>query len=113
MLTQQEYLWAWLAYLLGAVACMAVFWVMTKNIPWRELRDVLRITAGVFMLVPWYSGEESAYLAPAWIASLLEGVFDGHEAFWRAGTPLMVSLVLALCLSSAAQAYLWWRAKKA
>ncbi len=113
MLTQQEYLLAWLVYLLGSVACLAVVWVMTKNIPWSEVRGVLRIVAGVFMLVPWYISEDSAYLAPAWIASFLEGIFDGPDAFWRAGTPLVVSLVVVLCVSSGVHAYLWWRSKKA
>lgn len=113
MFTQEEYIWAWGVYLLGACACMAVFWVLTQKIVWREVRDVLRIVAGVFMLVPWYSSEGSGYLSPAWIASILEGLFEGPGAFWRAGTPLIVALICALALSSVAYLFLWVRLRRA
>lgn len=100
MFTQEQYLWGWLWYLLGVGMCMAVFWVMTHRIPWRELRYSLRVLVASIFLVPWYVGEGESYLAPAWIASALEGAFDGPDAFWRAGTPLVVSTISALILST-------------
>ncbi len=113
MFTQQEYMWAWGAYLLGAAVCLGVFWVMTRKIPWSELRNGLRIMAAVFMLVPWYSDATGGYLAPAWIASVLEVLFDGPEAFWRAGTPLIIALVAVLLISTSVHLFLWFRNRQA
>lgn len=112
MFTHEEYIWAWIVYLLGAAACMGVFWYLTRKIVWREVRDVLRIGAGVFMLVPWYSSEGGGYLSPAWIACILEGMFEGPGAFWRAGTPLIIALIVALALSSSVYFFLWLRSRR-
>ncbi len=113
MFTQEEYIWAWLFYLLGCALSLAVFWVMTRKIKWVEVRAVLRICATVVVLVPWYSDTEGTYLSPAWIVSLLEGIFEGPDAFWRAGTPLIVALILTLILSSGTYAFLAFRARRA
>lgn len=112
MFTHEEYLWAWVIYLLGCALCLAVFWVITSKIKWAEVRAVLRICAGVAVVVPWYSDAEGSYLSPAWIVSLLEGVFEGPDAFWRAGTPLIAALILALILSSGAYAFFAFRARR-
>ncbi len=112
MFTHEEYLWAWAIYVLGSILCLAVFWVMTAKIKWAEVRAVLRICATVVVLVPWYSDAEGSYLSPAWIVSILEGVFEGPDAFWRAGTPLLSAVIIALILSSGVYAFLAFRARR-
>ena len=109
MLTQEEYIWAWLFYLGGAAMFLVCWWFFTKKIPWREPRWVLRVIALVVLLLPWSSEKNSDYMSPAWLVSALEGTFDGGDAFWRAGLPLLVSLILTLLLSTLG--YLLWRWK--
>lgn len=70
---------------------------------------MLRAVALVTLLLPWTSEKNSDYMSPAWLVSALEGTFDGGDAFWRAGLPLLVSLILTLLLSTLG--YLLWRWK--
>ncbi|MFL0810682.1 MAG: hypothetical protein K6L76_09730 [Agarilytica sp.] len=99
MFTHSEYLWGWLWYIVGVALCMTVFWAMTRKIPWRSVRQPLRVFVASIFLMPWYVDENQGFLAPAWIASALEGAFEGPGAFWRAGTPLLVSAICAVILS--------------
>ncbi len=112
MFTQEEYLWAWFFYLLGAGLFIGVVWYFTGKIKWREPKYVLRILVSVFLVVPWYTEAHEGYLSPAWIISVIEGVFEGPEAFWRAGTPLIVALILALILSSLVSILLWYMQRR-
>ena len=97
MYTQDEYFYGWLLYLLGVALLMVCGWTLTARIPWREFRQLLRLLAGVTLLVPWYATQEMRYLAPAWIIAAFEGVFDNN--FWRAGGPLLSALVVALAVT--------------
>ena len=111
MFTDGEYMWAWIIYLIGAAMFLAVCWVATKKIPWFEPKYLLRILCAVFLLVPWYTDSDSTYLSPAWIVSGIEGAFDGPEAFWRAGTPLLVTLAVAAVLTCLVFIGLWFRSR--
>lgn len=99
MYTQGEYLYGWLLYLLGAVFLFGCVWWASRN--WRsdELRQLVRLSSIVFLLVPWYASPDMDYLAPAWIIAGFEGVFDGIEAFWRAGAPLLACLGVSIAVS--------------
>lgn len=99
MYTQGEYLYGWLLYLLGAVLLIGCVWWMSRG--WRsgEVRQLVRLGSIVFFLVPWQASPDLDYLAPAWIIAGFEGVFDGAEAFWRAGAPLLVCLGVAMVVS--------------
>ncbi len=99
MFTQEEYLWGWFYYLLGASLIMACFWFLTKPIKWSEPKAVLRLVVGVFLFFPWYSDNQHQYLSPAWIVSLIEFLFEGTNAFWRAGLPLLMAVFFILLLS--------------
>lgn len=99
MVTDGEYMWAWLAYLFGAGLLLAACWWVTQKIQWFELKYFLRVVCAVLFLVPWYTDEDSRYLSPAWLISGIEGIFDGPEAFWRAGTPLIFALGLSIIVT--------------
>jgi len=97
MYTQEEYLYGWLAYLLGVVVLVICGWIITAKIPWRELRNLIRLLAIVTLLVPWYANTDMEYLAPAWIIAAFEGLFEGN--FLRAGGPLLSALAVALAVA--------------
>ncbi len=113
MFTQDEYLWAWGFYLLGAGLVMAVWWVITAKLPWSEPKVLLRVLLAVLLVAPWYTDADGVYLSPAWIIGLAERAFEGPDAFWRAGMPLVTALMVALILSCAVYIGLWFRARKA
>lgn len=102
MYTQQEYLYGWLFYLLGVAIVLLAGWMMTAPIKWKALKLTLRLSAVVIFLLPWYANDDMGYLAPAWIIAGFEGVFDGPDAFWRAGRPLLIALSGALLLAAIA-----------
>lgn len=97
MFTQEEYLYGWLAYLIGAALLICGGWIMTARIPWRELRSLIRLLAVVTLLVPWYADTQMSYFAPAWIIAAFEGIFENN--FLRAGGPLLSALAVALAIS--------------
>lgn len=99
MYTQADYLYGWLIYLVGVAIVMGCGWVITARIPNKETRHLLRLFAGVVLVMPWYAAEGLNYLAPAWIIAGFEGLIDGKGGFWRAGAPLLITLVLALIVS--------------
>lgn len=103
MYTEQEYLYGWLFYLLGVAIILACGWWLTWGMRFKPLRQWLRVAAVVTFLVPWEVAPELDYLAPAWLIAAFEGVFEGADAFWRAGTPWLSALGLALALTLAWQ----------
>lgn len=96
MYTQDEYLYGWLFYLLGVVIILGCGWWLTSVIRFKELRQLIRLSAVVTFLVPWYADPEMSYLAPAWLIATFEGIFEGEGAFWRAGTPWLSTLAVAV-----------------
>lgn len=107
MYTQQEYLYGWLFYLLGVVIILGCGWWLTAAIRFKELRQWLRVSAVVTFLVPWYASADLDYLAPAWLIASFEGIFEGGDAFWRAGAAWLSALALVLGLTIVWQ--LAWR----
>lgn len=96
MFTSDDYLYGWLLYISGGLVFMGCWWWLTAKIRFADIRLLLRVIAGVIMFVPWYVSPDMDYLAPAIIMVGMEGLFEGPGAFWRAGTPLLVVLALAV-----------------
>jgi hypothetical protein len=111
MYTQEEYLYGWLAYLLGAAVLIVCGWMITAKISWSGLRGLIRLLAVVALLVPWYADAGMTYLAPAWIIAAFEGIFEGN--FWRAGGPLLSALAVAFAMGVVVWAVLRFKGKKA
>lgn len=112
MFTQEEYIWAWTVYLIGASLFLLCWWLLSAKIKWRGLRHVSRIVVAVLFLTPWYTESQSEYLSPAWLASGIEGAFEGPEAFWRAGYPLLAATLGALIISSIVYTALWFKSRR-
>ncbi|WP_018015632.1 hypothetical protein [Teredinibacter turnerae] len=99
MMTSAEYLQAWLYYLLGAILLIGCWWYATRPIPWAELRHLLRLVVIAVLLIPWYTNTQQEYLSPAFLIAIVEGLFEGGDAFWRAGTPLLAGVAAVVGLS--------------
>jgi|GEM_PF-829027 len=87
------YTLAWLLYLLGAAGCLWVVWFWTRRLQPMVWRHLLRLISATLILTPFTADPEQSYLAPAWIISVLEGIFEGVETMGRAGVPLLLALV--------------------
>ncbi len=108
MMTENEYMWAWIYYVIGAGLLVACWWYLTRRIPWMEIRYALRIVLAVALLVPWYTNTQQAYMSPALLIAIVEGLFDGAPAFWRAGTPLLSAMFAALVVTTIAFIIRWY-----
>lgn len=111
-MTENEYFWAWSVYLGGFVLFYAVFWYITSKLPWHELRQLLRVLAAVFFLVPWRTDTEHTYMSPAWLISAADALLYEPKAFWRAGLALVMGLILAVIGSAAWSVFRWLRSRK-
>lgn len=97
MMTETEYLYAWLYYAGGAFIMVVCLWFLVRKMR-APLKTTLLVVAAVMLAVPWYSDAQQTYLSPALIISLFEGFFEGPEAFWRAGMPMLVAMGVSLVL---------------
>lgn len=100
MFTPQEYQTGWLIYGGLVVLFNFAWWFLTAGIGLAEVRQLLRLMPWVLLCTPWYTDADSTLLAPAWAIASTDLLFDSPEAFWRAGTPLLFALALALTLVS-------------
>ncbi len=107
-MTETEYLYAWLYYLGGALILVLCLWFLVRNMAWPRIKYTLLVVVAVALVVPWYSDPQQSYLAPAIIASTVEGFFEGAEAFWRAGTPLLAAMGGSLLLCVIISAVHWY-----
>ena len=111
-MSSNEYILAWVAYLGSFAVCYAVFWYFTSKLPWRELRQLLRVLVAVFFLVPWTTDTTHSFLSPAWLVSISDSLLFGSKAFWRAGLALVLALILAVLVSAGVSIFLWLRHRK-
>ena len=108
MMTEGEYLYAWLFYLAGALILVGCWWYLIRKLPWTWLKYTSILLLTVTFTVPWFSDTNEIYLAPALIVSLVELLFEGKDAFWRAGLPLVMAMVLSLLLSIITYFIYWY-----
>lgn len=104
MLEQNEYLITWGIYTVAVLGAMLVWWAMTRPIPWRWLKQPLRLLVTALLLVPAPVAADRVELAPAFIvylfdAFLVEGGNGKHALLYLvfgAGIGLIIILVDAI-----------------
>jgi hypothetical protein len=94
MLSPAEYTNAWLAYILAMIVGLWCFWYLLSKLPLGRLRMVLVCALAGFLAMPAETAPNSAFLAPAWLMAISETLFDGRDAFARAGSPLVAAVLL-------------------
>lgn len=95
MFSTQEYLTTWAAYLLSSAGLMVVWWYMTKLLPFAVLRNMLRVSVAVALVMPYPVPGQEGFLAPATMMTFLEGLFFEDYGFSHAGIPLLIAVVAA------------------
>jgi hypothetical protein len=96
MLTAEDYATSWIMYLIGAAGLLVVWWFITRKIPIKLLRDLLRLSAAILLLVPFPVLNQEQFWAPALGMSLLEAVFGQSQGFSRAGIPVLIIWVFVI-----------------
>lgn len=86
---------AWLIYIGCSIGLLGCFWYMTHRV-YRGLRLPLRAMAVAFLFMPWKAAIGSSDLAPAWLATLFDGLLRQQATLGRAGIPLLLALLVGL-----------------
>ncbi|WP_053981994.1 hypothetical protein [Marinagarivorans algicola] len=92
MFSESEYINGWLVYGMGVIIGLWCWWYLMYKLPLKYLRPALFGAMTAMLVMPWPTSDGSAFLAPAWIIAGAEGVFEGVEAFWRAGIPMLIAV---------------------
>lgn len=97
MITDNNYLDAWIVYWVGSALLLLVGWRIIRRWPaWLKFPLILIFAA--FMLVPFSIQSEAVELAPAWLIMLFEGVFMPDIGFSRVGPTLGVAAGAAVLI---------------
>jgi len=91
-MTSESYVIAWLAYVLGGFGLFAFWCWVTSGLSNRMVKLALRSLMFVMIMFPFNIGGGYSELAPGFLMLLLETVFEGGDAFFRVGTPLLMAL---------------------
>jgi hypothetical protein len=96
MLQDSEYVITWAAYYAGALGVLLVWWRMTRPIPWRPLRQLLRVVLAGLLLVPAPVAPDMQELAPAILVLLFDITLLKEGDTLRALVYLVYGLLLGL-----------------
>ncbi|UZE97797.1 hypothetical protein [Alkalimarinus alittae] len=98
MIVSQSYLIAWGIYLLSALGLIIVFWRMTRSIPFKDVKKVLRLVGVVLLLTPVDLGLEATWFAPAYLVGGYEWIIGNSHLAIKAGIHLLGALTLLTAL---------------
>ena len=99
MFTASEHLQGWLAYGVGATLGLICWWYLLSKLPLKPLKPVLLGVMVGLLGMPWTTDVGSEFYAPAWLIAGSDGLFEAPEAFWRAGTPLLMAMGVAAVIA--------------
>jgi len=112
MLDYYEYVATWGIYMAGVVGLLAVWWRLTRFIPWYVPRQILRVLPTVLVLVPAPVQVGGIDYAPALFVVLLDSVLvKGADAL--VALPYVVyALVLGALAVLGDGLFHYWRQRK-
>lgn len=100
MLEQNEYLITWGFYTAAVLGVMLVWWAMTRPIPWRWLKQPLRLLVTALLLVPAPVAADRVELAPAIFIYLFDVLMvkegDAERALLYLGYGLLLGMVVVV-----------------
>ncbi len=97
------YIWAWSAYVLGALGLLIVGWRITRGMQ-SEWRQLLLVSAAALLLTPAALPDmEQTVLAPALFILVLQGLFESGSFALSAMLLLLGVWVIGLLISLAVQ----------
>ncbi len=109
-MSSSDYVTAWLLYLLASAGLTYAVVLAAKHYSLKESGRLLALVVAVFLLTPYYAGLEQTFLAPAWVMVIMEAIEKGEHTAWRAGMPLLISLLVAVV---AATGFEFWQRRRA
>ena len=112
MFSQEEYQTARYVYIGSCVLVLLCWWWLVSKIPGKEFRHLLRIIPLLILIVPVSVDEKHEFLSPAWFTSIADLLGHGTKAFWRAGLPVIVVLVIGILLSFCYFCWRWVKGRK-
>lgn len=91
------YLLVWAGYLGVSLVALFAWWQLTRWVAWRALRELLRATLVIILLVPWSVPSSPEHYAPAVVVVAIETFFQEN------GNPLpaLTALLLGAALVNA------------
>jgi hypothetical protein len=98
VMTDKGYYLAWLVYLACSIGLLFCFWYITHTL-YDWVREPLRASAAVFLLMPWTAANGMPDMAPAWLTALFDGLLQQDASLSRAGIPLLCGLLVGLLLA--------------
>jgi len=102
-MTSESYAIAWFVYVLGGLGLFAFWCWLTSGLSNRTAKLTLRALMFVMIMFPFNIGGGFDELAPGFLMLLLETVFEGEDAFYRVGTPLMMALAATFVVLAAVE----------
>jgi hypothetical protein len=99
MYSEENYFWGVVAYVLGVLlVCPAMIKVTGFIMPWRPLRDILRVFFITLLFTPVLAYNDSSFMAPAWTVALFEIVRPTSPEGPAAPLALLASVFAGLSL---------------
>jgi len=95
----QDYIVAWLVYLLAGIAFSFISWKVMKKFLWRELAYLLQSLLLAIIFTPWYVLPEDEILAPALIVFMLDLITVDINTSIRALIPLVMAMLFGIIVS--------------
>lgn len=89
-----DYVTVWIVYVVAAISGLALLWYMTRGFGWLWLRDVIRSSVAIALLIPIKVDASGSELAPAFIVFAFDSLTKGIEEGERAGLPIMICLII-------------------
>ena len=93
MITQNEILLISLIYLTAGVVFFLLFWRLISFLKFELLVYLFRGLLASLIFTPWFINLQESTLAPALIVAMLDLITLGSVEIFRAGVPLLFSII--------------------
>ena len=98
-MSTQDYITAWIVYLLAGVTFSVLSWRLLSAMLWRELAYLLECLLLAVIFTPWYVVPEEEILAPAIIVFVLDLVTVDVTTSIRSLIPLIMAMLLGILVT--------------
>jgi len=102
MYSVESYTWGWIAYSVGVLCLLSLFWLLIRKITSRWMQHILMIMLLAVFFTPVTAYPDNPYLAPAFFVSLYEGILlsDRGMGFQRGLAPILAVSFISIILYS-------------
>jgi len=100
MYSTENYIWGWIAYSVGVLCLLSLFWLLIRKISIRWIKHILLLCFAVIFFTPVTAYPDNPYWAPAFFVSLYEGIMlKGQDmGFQRGLAPILAIGFLSIII---------------